>query len=295
MRPARLVLVRWQGDVVATQTLGKGQDPDVSGLPPDVPVSLEIVDVASARASYRGPFAWKPLLVALGSAALHAAAAALLVASWRRTPQSDVERDQRAALRSYSAKLAVSDTPTPEIHLAAASESVAVPQTSPSVVSKSPPPRVVPTNARAMKNGDSATPSAPAVCAPPHARTSSGPMCSRTVVVESITRSSPSCFTDDAITVGERGTLTYPCSSDGPATLTFDSASFAGAESDGKLSVCTGTQFPWSDGCTWTSAQTVTGSIARGTLRFTYGEAPKAPASTCASACTATGSLRVER
>jgi len=83
----------------------------------------------------------------------------------------------------------------------------------------------------------------------------------------------------------------YPCSGDGPAKVTFGAASFDGADEGGKVTACTGTQFDWADGCTWTSAQTVTGSVASGTLRFTYGEAPKSRASTCAS----TGSLRVER
>ena len=300
MRPSRLVLVRWQGDVIATQTLGKGQAPDVSALPPDAPetgaFSLEVIDVASARVSFRGPFAWRPLLVALGSAALHAAAAALLVASWRRTPQSDIDRDRLAALHSYSAKLAVSDAaPTPEVHVAAPTESAAasVPQTAPTAVPTSAPAPLV-SRARAMKNGDSTAPSAPAVCTPPHASASSGPTCSRAVIVSSITRSSPGCFTDDAISVGEVGTLSYPCSGDGPAKVTFGAASFEGADEGGKLTACTGTQFDWSDGCTWTSAQTVTGSIASGALRFTYGEAPKTRASTCASACTAAGSLRID-
>jgi len=294
MRPARLVLVRWKGDVIATQTLGKGQSPDVSALPPEAPVSLEVLDVTAARASYRGPVAWKPLLLGLGSVALHGAAALLLLASWRRTPASAAESDRMAALRAYSAKLAVSDTQAPEIHVAEENASAAV-------SAPMPEPRVAPLathapvhRARPMRGGDSPTPGAPALCTPPHAQASTGPMCSRTVVVRSLTRSSPGCFTDDAISVGERGTLTYPCAGDGPAKLTFDRASFEGAKNDAKLSVCTGTQFAWADGCTWTSAQTVSGSIESGTLRFTYGEAPKGAAGTCASACTATGSLRVE-
>jgi hypothetical protein len=120
-------------------------------------------------------------------------------------------------------------------------------------------------------------------------------MCSETVRVTSLTRSSPSCFTDNVVNVGQVGTLSFPCAGDGEATLRFGALAFEGAEIDGRASVCTGTQFPWSDGCTWTSAQRVSGDVRSGALRFDYGEAPKAGERGCMSACSATGTLAVDR
>jgi hypothetical protein len=87
--------------------------------------------------------------------------------------------------------------------------------------------------------------------------------------------------------------LTFPCDGNGPATLTFGTRSFAGARTSGDVEVCAGTQFPWDDGCTWTSAQRVSGSIASGELRFVYGEAPKAGQRRCMPACGATGTIRI--
>jgi hypothetical protein len=78
-------------------------------------------------------------------------------------------------------------------------------------------------------------------------------------------------------------------------TLSFGGKTFTGASTSGVVDACTGTQFPWNDGCDWTSAQRVTGSLASGTLRFTYGEAPKPGQNkSCAPSCTATGSVRVD-
>jgi hypothetical protein len=54
---------------------------------------------------------------------------------------------------------------------------------------------------------------------------------------------------------------------DGEAKLTFGSRSFVGA---------------------------VTGSIAEGTLQFTYGDAPKPGQGRCATACEATAVMRIE-
>ena len=115
-------------------------------------------------------------------------------------------------------------------------------------------------------------------------------MCSRSVLVTSLTRSSPSCFTDNVVAAGQKGTLTFPCEGDGPAVLQVGSSSFEGVESDGHVDVCTGTRFPWADGCTWTSAQRVSGDVKTGEFVFTYGEAPMAGRS-CAPACSATGTV----
>ncbi len=297
MRPSRLVLLRWHEDVIAAQTLREGESPDLSALSPEAPVSIEVIDLSSSHASFRGPIHVRPLLLAGVSLVVHAVVAALLVTSSRRATQEDLDRDRFVTLRTYSAKLAVSDAKTNETNIAdeppavvASAETVSVAREE-AQPSRSLAPHV--TRQAPMRGGDASQTTGEAVCSPPHAMTSSGPMCTREVVVRSLTRSSPVCFTDDAVSVGEHGTVTFPCDGDGPAKLTFDHATFEGAEASGTLHVCTGTQFPWSDGCTWTSAQKVTGSIASGALHFSYAEAPKRGQGSCASSCSAMGDVDV--
>jgi hypothetical protein len=305
VRPSRLLLIRWCGDVIGTQTLGKGQDPDVSGLPDDASVTFEVVEL-SARASFRGPVDLRPALLVLGSVVFHAGVALLLLTASRKSPH-EIESDRLDVLRAYSARLAVSEHQTPEVHIEELA-SVTPPQQTdnpPDVVATAPahvtPPSSVAKRADASpvsvaKRGDGSLASAPSVCAPPVAHASTGPMCTRAVVVRSLTLSSPTCYTDLRVAVGDRGTLSYPCSGDGASKLSFDRGTFEGAEIGGKVTVCTGTQYevPSVDTCTWSTAQEVTGSIASGTLRFTYGETPKEPPSMCASACTSAGSIEVE-
>lgn len=303
VRPSRLLIIRWCGDVIGTQTLGKGQAPDVSGLPADAPVTLETVDLPQP-VSFRGPVNLRPALLVLGSIMFHAGVAIVLLTASRKSPR-ETESEQLDVLRSYTARLAVSEHQTPEMHVEESAASVTQPQKTDSepVVSATTPAHVTPPTSVARRapsssasRGDGLLSSAPSVCAPPVAHASTGPMCTRTVVVRSLTLSSPTCYTDLRVAVGDRGTLTYPCSGDGASKLSFDRGTFEGADIGGKVTVCTGTQYevPMVDHCTWSTAQQVTGSIANGTLRFTYGEAPKEPPSMCASACTSTGSIDVE-
>jgi hypothetical protein len=262
-------------------------------------VTLETVDLATSRASFRGPVELRPALLMLGSVAFHAAVALLLLTTPHKSPH-EVESDRLDVLRSYTARLAVSEHQAPEMHIEEAAATVTPPQPTdshPVVVAT--PARVTPPASvakSAAKRGDGSVSSAPSVCAPPVAHASTGPMCTRTVVVRSLTLSSPTCYTDLRVAVGDRGTMTYPCSGDGASKLSFDRGTFEGAEISGKVTVCTGTQYevPSVDRCTWSTAQEVTGSIASGTLRFTYGEAPKEPPGMCASACTSVGSIEVE-
>lgn len=295
MRPSRLLLIRWRGDVISTQTLGKGQVPDVSGLPADAPVTLETVDLSTSRESFRGPVDLRPALLLLGSVVFHAAVALLLLTA-RKSPR-EIESDRLDALRSYTARLAVSEHQAPEMHIEESVTSVTPPQptdTHPVVAAATPVRETLP--ASVAKRGDGSLSSAPSVCAPPVVHASAGPMCTRTVVVRSLTLSSPSCYTDLRVAVGDRGTVTYPCSGDGASKVSFDRGTFEGADIGGKVTVCTGTQYevPLVDHCTWSTAQQVTGSIASGALRFTYGEAPKESPGMCATACTSVGAIEVE-
>lgn len=132
-----------------------------------------------------------------------------------------------------------------------------------------------------------------ATCAASEPSTTRGPMCSQRVTVASFQVVRASCYVDTEIEHGAEGTLYVPCEGDGEATLTFGSMTFEGSIAGGRIDVCAGTEFVWQDGCTWTSAQRVSGKLSDGVLAFAYGEAPKAGESGCANACTANGSIHV--
>lgn len=134
-----------------------------------------------------------------------------------------------------------------------------------------------------------------ATCAPSSAPKNTGPMCQRSVVVTSLDVP-PGCFTDTLVKPGQTGTLSFPCNGDGEARLTFGKKSFKGAALGGKVEMCAGTEYPFSDGCKWTSAQRVRGSVTSGVLAFDYGEAPKVGQGQklCARACSAHGTVAVK-
>ena len=281
---SRLVLTKWYGDVIASRTIAPEESPgtaDCDGI------TYEVIDVPYTRASLAlGPEVDpRVFLVIVGSGILHVAVALLLFAS--ATPDA-AARDREAALRAYIVR-------TQE--LAGGPPSFAVERigTLPELEQASPP--VPPALAKPKAHPPAPPPvprsvPAPALCTAASAPAASGPMCTREVTVTSLARSSPSCFTDTVIRDGQRGMLTFPCQGDGPVTLRFGSASFSGAAIGGTLEACEGTQFQWSDGCTWTSAQRVRGSVRSAELTFTYGEAPKAGQHDCAWACSATGTVR---
>ena len=287
-----LVLVRWHGDIIAAHTVEEG----TAGTRPDLAasyacdgVSVEAFDVSAERASLplgadfelRGPLAY------LASAALHLVLAAVVLLSLRGRSHAQLEADdanrRASTIQDYLTRIAANDTGSEP------------PETVPrhaSVAEESAPDPSAPTTAPGSGGADAITASN-AVCAPTHV-SSSGPTCTRTVTVTSLSVP-PGCWTDTVIKVGQTGTLSFPCAGDGDATLSFGSKAFAGADVGGKVDVCTGTEFPWSDGCAWTSAQHVSGSIASGTLSFGYGEAPKPGQNRqCAPSCSASGAVRVE-
>jgi hypothetical protein len=109
-----------------------------------------------------------------------------------------------------------------------------------------------------------------------------------------LTPSNPVCYVDTIAKSGDPGTLTYPCSGDGAARIEFSGGTLEGEVKGGILSTCTGTEFPWSDGCDWTSAQHASGPVPKGPFRFDYAEAPKPGQSGCTWSCSATGTIVVE-
>ncbi|HSO31453.1 MAG TPA: hypothetical protein VLT33_03025 [Labilithrix sp.] len=295
MRSPLLVLVRWRGDIIATY----------DRLPPAAPlvsecdgVSVEVYDVGVERAalSLRPRVDLRPIAGFLASLALHVSvAAAIVLALTAKDRIAEIiadkgSNDQGAVLQDPVIRIAANENaaerPKDERPPAPADEHA-----------RPEPPPAPETTAVAAAHGSSGkdtVSTSRSVCAPPkNLAPNDGPRCQRTVTLSAVS-TRPSCYVDTVAHAGDTGTLTYPCEGDGEATLTFGNRAFAGASVGGKINVCTGTEYPWSDGCKWTSAQRVTGTVASGSLRFTYGEAPKVGEHDCWSACDATATVRVE-
>ncbi len=122
-------------------------------------------------------------------------------------------------------------------------------------------------------------------------------VCTANVHVVNVAPSSVTCYVDTVIHTGDNGTVSYACngSSSNWAVADFGAGvEFTGSVHDGTvLDLCTGTTFPFSDGCTWASAQRITGDVASGTLSFTYEEQPIAGTG-CLSPCSASGTILVQ-
>ncbi len=119
-------------------------------------------------------------------------------------------------------------------------------------------------------------------------------VCTSDVQVGALEPSSSTCFVDTVVHEGDQGFVNYTCAND-PSTWAgakFATGIFTGAVTGTVVDLCTGTTFPWSDGCTWASAQRITGDLASGVLAFTYEEKPIA-GTNCASPCGASGPIYV--
>ncbi len=102
----------------------------------------------------------------------------------------------------------------------------------------------------------------------------------------------PSCFVD-SVQPGSSGTISYPCPiQGGPVSAKFGPITFNGTVTSGKATLSASTQFPWGDGCTWQSSQTISGVLASGKLAYTYAEKPIKGMS-CLPPCSAVGSIDV--
>jgi len=100
--------------------------------------------------------------------------------------------------------------------------------------------------------------------------------CAQRLRFTSLSRSMPSCFIDVRMNVGEEGVLEWDCGTPmGRAEVRFPRARFTGVVNGDLLEVCFGSEFDWTDGCNWTSAQALRGALGAGvTLRLTYSAAP---------------------
>lgn len=326
MRTSLLVLVRWRGDVIATHNVEQGRSVQsldfLEGFASTPDVRVEMYDVTAERAALGRRFAPKLDLRAayafLVSGMLHAEVAAIvLLTLFLRQEGVQIEADdanRKAATVQADMQVAADEgadagaidppknqeataDPKPEDVAPAEDDRPAPPEMADESASTEPqgaPAQEEGSEAPGSGGTDSLTAS-PATCVKVHVPKAQGKMCTRTVVVSRI-EVSAGCFVDTIMHSGQTGTLTFPCEGDGEARLTFGKKSFAGASLGGKLDMCAGTEYPFSDGCRWTSAQRVTGRLATRSLSFNYGEAPKVgqSARSCASACSATATVSLK-
>ena len=100
------------------------------------------------------------------------------------------------------------------------------------------------------------------------------------------------CYVDEKVTK-RPGTLRFPCQGDGPATARFGSYLFRGEMRGGEVDLVLRTEFPWDDGCRWTSEQHLRGKPSTGRMGFSYAERPKPDQNGCMPACSAEATVTV--
>jgi hypothetical protein len=120
--------------------------------------------------------------------------------------------------------------------------------------------------------------------------------CQPKLIVTGSTPSSPNCV-DFPVKAGSTGIIEYPCSG-GPVKAMLGDITFTGGVMNGVVSLV-GTQIipPWEgpDGCTWQDTHRIDGTIAQGTLTYSYSEMviAKPPGVQCWFPCTETGVVDV--
>jgi hypothetical protein len=115
--------------------------------------------------------------------------------------------------------------------------------------------------------------------------------CMPTLIVGDIDKSMDSCFVD-SVQPGKMGMLDFPCSG-GPVSATFGPILFTGSVQNGMIAMDATTTFDWLDGCTWSSSQIITGTLASGSLAYSYSEKPILGKG-CETPCTASGTILVQ-
>lgn len=313
--PKPLVVVRWHGDIVATNdAFPLGFD----GPPPEG-VTIEVVDVSKEKhgLNLRPAIPVLALVSLAASVILHAGfGAGVIVAAWFAPPQppsggimppQNDQSGEEAPILKVAAGEPAPEPPKPEVKPeppkpeppkppaqeppeeipTLVDEQASTPPPAPPI-DETPPSEIVTDGA---KGSDDLT-AGPTACARPPVVANKGPTCRRNVVFGAINKS-PSCYVDVVAKENQAGVLTYPCNGDGAATLSFGNKRFTGAVINGKVDVCTGTEYLFSDQCKWTSAQRVSGSVGDGELHFTYGEGPKPGQHNCAQKCGATSTITI--
>jgi hypothetical protein len=100
-----------------------------------------------------------------------------------------------------------------------------------------------------------------------------------------------SCISDDHVARWQ-GLLRYSCGG-GEAEALFGAARFVGTVTGSKIDLALDTSFQLTDGCLWHSHEHLDGSLALGTVRYRYEEAPLSAQKGCEKPCTVTRELSV--
>jgi hypothetical protein len=117
--------------------------------------------------------------------------------------------------------------------------------------------------------------------------------CVATISVGTV-QTRPGCQIDTRVS-SRTTTVNFPCNG-GNATASFGDAVFTGTITpDGTAQLSLRTTFPYRDGCTWETKQEIAGSLASGTLSYSYNERPLANQNGCAPGCSAQASVRATR
>ncbi len=116
--------------------------------------------------------------------------------------------------------------------------------------------------------------------------------CTGTLHVGTMQLSMLSCFVDTIVKEGDTAKLEWDCNPSGNAEVTANGKTFHGTYDGTILDVCSGTMFPWDDGCTWESAQHFRGDPKSGVLMFTYSEMP-IKGTGCLPPCTAFATVTI--
>lgn len=126
-------------------------------------------------------------------------------------------------------------------------------------------------------------------------------VCSTTLTVDTIITQG-GCTNFYVVADNEQGVLEYACDTDAStwARATFEAGTFQGSFDGTFVDVCIGTTYLFQNGpdcqylmSTWSTAQTIYGNLASGTLTFAYREAEIA-GSSCDIPCTAIATVAVE-
>jgi hypothetical protein len=323
VRTSLLVLVRWQGDIISSHTVEQGRSLQsfsfLEGYAGDPDVRVEVYDVSPERAALGKRLSptidLRAAYALMVSGTLHLGLAAVALVTLLVRPAQAIEVDDP------NRQSGLTEDPIAHVATAEGADAGVVDpaqqEPRPTSEAEPTPPELGVTAAKLAdeapldpfgqpvedgsstpgSGGTDAITASSATCLKSPVPKNTGKVCHRSVVVTSL-EVPPGCFVDTVPKLGQKGTLTYPCEGDGEARLTFGTKAFAGASLGGKLEMCTGTEYPFSDGCRWTSAQRIRGRLGMGSLAFEYGEAPKVgqanPHRSCARACSASGSVRVE-
>ena len=116
--------------------------------------------------------------------------------------------------------------------------------------------------------------------------------CAVTLSVGTIVPTPSSCWIDQKVS-NVTTTLSWDCKT-GAAEADFDVPFEGTVDPNGNVSIQATTTFPWSDGCTWESAQVIAGQLSSKALTYSYSEHPIQGTSCAPDYCKSTATVSVQ-